>query len=548
MKNVTAILSRQTTLLLVGVLSLSALFLPLTTLRAATITNGMSATNVLGQTDFTTSTSGVTQSKLALPVKIDYDPDSSFLFTSDYQGKRILVFDLSGGVTDGMNASYVIGQPNFTSNATGTASTTFREVLFMDYDYTDNDYLFVSDEGNERVLVFDLSGGITNGMSASYVLGQPDFTTATDNGNSPGQNTLDPRGVVYDSKNDRLFVGGSDTRRVMVFDLSGGITNGMNASYVLGQPDFVTKEAATTTQNKFPGQARDLAYDEDNDYLFVSDAGGRVLVFDVAPGNIANGMDASYVLGQPDFTTSSPFIGTPGIEDDTSFQDAYMEFNEDSNYLTIGEFNNNRVLFFDTGAGITNGMSASYVLGQPDFATYTSTTTQSSLSGHTIYNYASSTLYGTDPFRNRIMIFSNVEIPVTEPTPTQPSSSFSYTHPPLCSATFSPNTITKGESTTLSWNTTWPTERENNYYTKVPGEGLYSQNVQSLTLQPQHTTEYTIAVFNLWGANFCNTTITVLDENGEELTSNQNSYLTAGVSNSPIVRAITTFFSKLFVR
>jgi hypothetical protein len=127
-------------------------------------------------------------------------------------------------------------------------------------------------------------------------------------------------------------------------------------------------------------------------------------------------------------------------------------------------------------------------------------------------------------------------------------SGWNYTHPPLCSATFSPNTITKGESTTLSWNTTWPTERENNYYTKVPGEGLYSQNVQSLTLQPQHTTEYTIAVFNLWGANFCQAQITVLDENGEEITSNKNSNLTASAISSGFFRPLISLFSKIFVR
>ena len=42
-----------------------------------------------------------------------------------------------------------------------------------------------------------------------------------------------------------LFVGDGNNARVMVFDIS-TITNGENATNVLGQPDFTTKTAATT--------------------------------------------------------------------------------------------------------------------------------------------------------------------------------------------------------------------------------------------------------------------------------------------------------------
>jgi hypothetical protein len=123
-----------------------------------------------------------------------------------------------------------------------------------------------------------------------------------------------------------------------------------------------------------------------------------------------------------------------------------------------------------------------------------------------------------------------------------------FIQPPICEVSFYPDTVTLGEQTTLSWSVAWPGDKKNTHYVRVPREGLFSSRVSSVSVLPQHTTTYRLATFNLWGANFCEAQITVLDENGEELTSNQNSYLTAGVSNSPIVRAITNFFRSIFSR
>src|SRR5947207_127987 len=75
-----------------------------------------------------------------------------------------------------------------------------------------------------------------------------------------------------------------------------------DATYVLGQNDF-TSVTSGKTQNtmKFPAN---LAYDSDNARLFVGDVtNNRVLVFNVAPGSVANRMNASNVLGQTDFTS-----------------------------------------------------------------------------------------------------------------------------------------------------------------------------------------------------------------------------------------------------
>jgi DNA-binding beta-propeller fold protein YncE len=104
-------------------------------------------------------------------------------------------------------------------------------------------------------------------QSPSYVLGQPDFTSNTPAATQNGMNN--PVGVAYDSTNsrlcvldrmnnrvlgisydpiyNRLFVADTNNSRVMVFDASTStIANGETAENVLGQSDFVSSNTATT--------------------------------------------------------------------------------------------------------------------------------------------------------------------------------------------------------------------------------------------------------------------------------------------------------------
>ena len=53
-----------------------------------------------------------------------------------------------------------------------------NRVSDVSFDATRN-VLWAVDQNNNRVIGFDLSGVITDGMPASLVLGQPDFTTNT---------------------------------------------------------------------------------------------------------------------------------------------------------------------------------------------------------------------------------------------------------------------------------------------------------------------------------------------------------------------------------
>ncbi|MBI4433979.1 NHL repeat-containing protein [Candidatus Uhrbacteria bacterium] len=273
-------------------------------LTSANALTDTTADYVLGQTNFSILNSGgLSQSAFnAAPNGLTFDTSNSRLFVSDSGNNRVLVFDLSGGITNGMNAANVLGQANFTSGGIAATQSGMDTPSGLAWDAT-NGRLFVSEMGNSRVLVFDLSGGITNGMNAWRVLGQSTFTTNAAATTASGMSS--PAGVTWDATNGRLFVSDSINCRVLVFDLSGSITNGMNAAYVLGQTNFTSgardPDPGPAVNNlNYPGKA---AFDSMNTRLLVADAGyNRVVTYHLA-GGITNGMNASNVLGQSVFTT-----------------------------------------------------------------------------------------------------------------------------------------------------------------------------------------------------------------------------------------------------
>ncbi len=275
-------------------------------------------------------------------------------------------------ITNGQNAMFVLGQyeddrtttltPLFTTklepdNAPSAMGLDNPRGLEID---AENHRLFVSDNSNSRVLVFNLNA--TDQIAdyrPDYVLGKGNFYESGTG--TASQTRLDnPRDVVYDAANDRLFVAGTEDNRVMVFDLSSGITNGMNAQYVLGQPNFTTGTTGVT-QAKMNAPTG-LALDAARNRLFVSESGNnRVLAFDTA--SLATGMSASNVLGQADFTTGTAATTQTGLN-----APQQLDYDVNTNRLYAADYSNNRVVVYDVAAIADNEAQIS-VLGQGDFTT-----------------------------------------------------------------------------------------------------------------------------------------------------------------------------------
>ena len=274
---------------------------------AVTIANNIDASYVIGagsgSQDFTNTSSGTTASTFNNAKAVYYDSADNRLFVSDSGNSRVLVFNTdSEGIPLDYTADNVLGQSDFTSSTATRTQSGMTEPYGLAYDTT-NKYLFVKDDlggaGNAgRILVYDVAS-IIDGENAIKVLGQENFT---DNDVTYDQDTIiRGKGLDYDNANKRLF---TNDGRTLIWDLSSGITDGMNASWVLGQPDFDTYDNLTTVSGVWAAISNDVSYDSSNDYLYVGDQGNRrILVYDIA--SITNGEDAINVIGQPDFTSNS---------------------------------------------------------------------------------------------------------------------------------------------------------------------------------------------------------------------------------------------------
>lgn len=343
------------------------------------------ADKVLGQPDFTSQnscTATITSDQLCEPIAVSIDTDGQQLYVSE-GGYRILAFDVSS-ITNNESAINVVGQTDddgnglFSTLVANNRSATAKRLKKPDATIIDTVHhrLFVADSGNDRVLIYNLDTDNTMiDDVADYELGQPDFTTET-----PGvvNITTDQNlrcendcGLAYDPVRNLLFV--NDYYRVMIFDVA-TISNGEAAIHELGQPDFTTANCSTTQQDMC-AIVGTMTYDIDNQRLFVPDGGAnRIMVFDVS--TIADYMNADFVLGQPDFSSSSS--GTSQTELAMNFTG--LVYQAPTHRLFVSDFSNNRVMVFDVNPGsMSNGEPAAFVLGQPNFTSSSGTTTAGGL-------------------------------------------------------------------------------------------------------------------------------------------------------------------------
>lgn len=202
----------------------------------------------------------------------------------------------------------IIGQGGMPSTA---ARNTVNGPGSLAFDRAGN--LWVVDGSNDRVLKFDHP--FSRNMSASLVIGQRDFVTGGrmnffSYSYSVGPNVLDhPNTIAFDT-DANLWV--TDYFYSRVLEFKHPFTNGMNASKVIGEPNFfdifwLHNPNVDAARNRFAGPSG-LAFDRSGN-LWVADVNyNRVLEFKPP---FTNGMDASLVIGEPNFNTGmcQPYQG-----------------------------------------------------------------------------------------------------------------------------------------------------------------------------------------------------------------------------------------------
>nr|WP_100764450.1 hypothetical protein [Leptospira ellisii]PJZ94812.1 hypothetical protein CH379_00530 [Leptospira ellisii] len=227
-----------------------------------------------------------------------------------------------------------------------------------------NGQIFISDSGFNRVLVFNEP---TFGPypDASFVIGQPDFVTVSANTGGISAKSLNgPSGI--DCFQNKLYVGDSTNARILVYDLP-IVSDFPAASVVLGQPDFTSVSVFTAADNTLSTSIQDLFVSAEG--LFATDTGfSRVLGWSL--NSISDFAGAAVVFGQPNFTAD---IGTSGQGNLQSPASVGVY----SGKLFISDTFNNRVIGSNSipdlsSGGPYSGNNFDFALGQPDFVSSSS--------------------------------------------------------------------------------------------------------------------------------------------------------------------------------
>lgn len=309
---------------------------------------------------------------------------TKYIAVADSDNNRVLLYPVP--ITNAQAATIVLGQADFTSSNSATSATGLSFPVKAVSDHSGN--LWVAECDNSRIVEY--KPPFSNGMSASVVLGQPDMNTS--NGGTSATTLSCPSGMVFDSHGN-LWV--SDYSNSRIVEFKAPFTSGMAASVVLGQPDLNSSTcAASATALCDPWEG--LAFDSKGN-LFVGDYGNCRIVEYQPP--FATGMAASIAIGQPDLNSSGC-----GATASTLDSPLGLAFDSKGNLWT-GDYVNSRVLEFK--APFTTGMSASTVIGQPDFTSSNSSISATGLAyAYDVSFDTKGNLYVADTGNSRTLMFS----------------------------------------------------------------------------------------------------------------------------------------------
>jgi sugar lactone lactonase YvrE len=261
-------------------------------------TEGETASVAIG-----TTSNDTTQSSLNSPVGIALD-SSNNLWVADEGDERVLEF--KAPLSTNESASFVLGQPNYFSNSSGTNQSAFDTPDYLAFDHSGN--LWVTDSSNRRVLEFTTPFSINE--SANLVIGQPNFTSTL---NGPLQNVLSsPAGIGFDSSGN-LWV--TDTYNGRVLEFPTPFSNGENASLVIGVPGFASG-VGLPSQTQLSGP-EGLVFDSSGNLWVLDSAANRVMEF-TQSGTVSSVATASSSVPATSILSSSANSSTPVLTTSSS--------------------------------------------------------------------------------------------------------------------------------------------------------------------------------------------------------------------------------------
>ena len=369
--------------------------------------SGTSATNVLGQANFTTTTANAavfpqaSSSTLSAPADVKVDSNGN-VFVADSSNNRVLRIPAGS-----KSANQVWGQGDFVSNGPNQIKPSSIDFPYqMAIDYSQSPYaLYVSDTGNNRVLVWKDEVKFRNGDAADLVIGQPSLLTAfanvdTGSAQTPTSTSLSaPTGIAVNQSDGTLYVADSGNNRVLGFPRPVAQQGRITPNAVIGQANFTSSVSAVVTASSLntPGG---VAVGPSSQ-LFVADTGNN-RVLEYSPG-AATGASAVRVYGQPGMNSSLK-PGVPGPQTLSNPQGIYVD--KGSNLYVVDSGSNRAVVFSNTPTAPPAGAAETYVIGQGNFNGGVGGTVLKSPTG--IGVDSTGQIYISDSGNNRVLIFPSL--------------------------------------------------------------------------------------------------------------------------------------------
>ncbi|MBS1493412.1 MAG: fibronectin type III domain-containing protein [Bacteroidetes bacterium] len=408
-----------------------------------TFTNGQNASLILGQptteTQGTANYGGLSGSSMAGPSGVlvtGMDADKK-VYVCDKGNNRVLVFNTTPTSNNAI-ADYCLGQPNFTDNTAGTIASKLSGPANC---VIIGDRIFVADANNHRIMVWEGLNSLASGVSANYVLGQPNFTSGSVN-HGLGFSNCDNKslyltdgfeqtnGMATDGR--KLIVCDGFNNRVLIWNDVTYIYNNQPADVVIGQTDFTTRtspftDASTAATLYHP---TGVAVTKDGKLVVSSTEENRILIYNTIP--VTNGASADVVLGQTDFTHNQANY-TPDANE--TYHPLSISLSPNSNKLAVSSDYAARVTIWDVFP-TTNNAPATRVLNRANLTANTASTFSNENGGNAcnMYPYSvswspSGSLYVGDLFRNAVLRFDGGDTAARGPQSLSAATSTEYKIP-----------------------------------------------------------------------------------------------------------------------
>ncbi|MFA5871948.1 MAG: hypothetical protein WC858_04510 [Parcubacteria group bacterium] len=284
--------------------------------------------------------------------------DGSKLFIADGMNNRVLIYN-SIPTSNNVRADVVVGQPNFTSSSANqgvvAGANTLNQPNTM---FSDGKKLFISDWGNNRVLVFN-SIPTSNNANADFVIGQADLAgNAPNQGGSAAANTIFGPSYIF-SNGKNLVIADRDNNRVLIYN-SVPTQSNASANVVVGQANMNANEAnrsGAVGANTL--SAPRIVYLYGQKLLIADSDNNRLLIYNSIP--TSNDANADTVVGQPDLTSNSPNQGGSVKANTFSYSPRGIFISKGK--LILGDYANSRLLVYNSfGSQWTIGRNHSKTL------------------------------------------------------------------------------------------------------------------------------------------------------------------------------------------